>query len=54
MFADQFKSYSDYSKCYYYYGTDPEAIIGIVAGVLGGLLLITFCVLLYICIKRKQ
>ena len=54
MFSEQFKSYSDYSKCYYYYGTDPEAIIGIVAGVLGGLLLITFCVLLYICIKRKQ
>lgn len=54
MFSNQFSDYQDYTKCYYYYGIEPEAIIGIVAGVLGGLLLITFCVLLYICIKRKQ
>lgn len=53
-FADQFNDYPNYTKCYYYYGMDPEAIIGIIAGVLGGLLLVTFIVLLCICIRKKR
>lgn len=54
LFSDQFSSYPDYRDCYYQYGTDPETIIGIIAGVLGGLLLITFCTLLYICYRRRK